>query len=494
MSWSRTLARRLVPVAVLAALLIVAPAGARSNAKLTIFAAASLTEVFQAFDGGQTYSFAGSNTLAAQIKQGAPADVFASASPTYTQDLFRQGLVEKPVTFTTNRLVLIVPKSNPAGLTSVYDLARKPVKLVVAAPAVPVGVVHAHRPAQDRALVGALEGRQPGVRRQGRRRQGRARPGRRRLRLRHRREARRRRCDARSGSRPGRSRASATRSRWSPRRSRSRPPGRGSSPRARPRGQAALSAGQGFGKAVVDRLFSVGARRSRPASRCSSCCSRSWRSSCACRPATSSRRSAAAQATDALIVTIETNLIALAADHRLRDADRLLGRDEGGAAPRRRRHARRAPAGPAARGRRHRAARRLRPPRPARRHDRRARDRASRSPRPRWSLAITFVASPFYVRSAVAAFESLDPAMIHAAAHARRRAGPRLRHGSLSRSPPAASGRAPRSRSPAASASSARRSCSPAACRASPRRSRSRSTSSSTSTSTSPSRSAPSWS
>jgi molybdate transport system substrate-binding protein len=139
MSWSRTLARRLVPVAVLAALLIVAPAGARSNAKLTIFAAASLTEAFQAFDGGQTYSFAGSNTLAAQIKQGAPADVFASASPTYTQDLFRQGLVEKPVTFATNRLVLIVPTSNPAGLTSVYDLARKPVKLVVAAPAVPVG-------------------------------------------------------------------------------------------------------------------------------------------------------------------------------------------------------------------------------------------------------------------------------------------------------------------------------------------------------------------
>ena len=139
MSWSRTLARRLVPVAVVAALLIVAPAGARSNAKLTIFAAASLTEAFQAFDGGQTYSFAGSNTLAAQIKQGAPADVFASASPTYTQDLFRQGLVEKPVTFATNRLVLIVPKSNPAGLTSVYDLARKPVKLVVAAPAVPVG-------------------------------------------------------------------------------------------------------------------------------------------------------------------------------------------------------------------------------------------------------------------------------------------------------------------------------------------------------------------
>jgi molybdate transport system substrate-binding protein len=133
------LARRLVLAAVLVCLLA-APAGARERApRLTIFAAASLTEAFQAFDSAEAYSFAGSNTLAAQLKQGARADVFASASPQYTQDLFRAGLVEKPVTFATNRLVLIVPKSNPAGLTSVYDLARKNVKLVVAAPAVPVG-------------------------------------------------------------------------------------------------------------------------------------------------------------------------------------------------------------------------------------------------------------------------------------------------------------------------------------------------------------------
>jgi molybdate transport system substrate-binding protein len=134
------LGKRLVLAAVLVCLLA-APAGARERGapRLTVFAAASLTEAFQAFDSSEAYSFAGSNTLAAQIKQGARADVFASASPQYTQDLFRAGLVEKPVTFATNRLVLIVPKSNPAGLTSVYDLARKNVKLVVAAPAVPVG-------------------------------------------------------------------------------------------------------------------------------------------------------------------------------------------------------------------------------------------------------------------------------------------------------------------------------------------------------------------
>ena len=133
------MARRLATVVLLAALLA-APAGATSGAtRLTVFAAASLTEAFQSFDRNETYSFAGSNTLAAQIQQGAPADVFASASPQYTQDLYRRKLVEKPVTFASNRLVLIVPRSNPAGLASVYDLSRKDVKLVVAAPAVPVG-------------------------------------------------------------------------------------------------------------------------------------------------------------------------------------------------------------------------------------------------------------------------------------------------------------------------------------------------------------------
>jgi molybdate transport system substrate-binding protein len=106
---------------------------------LTIYAAASLTEVFKAFDPAQRYSFGGSNTLEAQIKNGAPADIFASAAPLNTQRLFTAGLVDKPVTFTSNRLVLIVPRSNPAGIQSVYDLKRKPAKLVIAGAAVPVG-------------------------------------------------------------------------------------------------------------------------------------------------------------------------------------------------------------------------------------------------------------------------------------------------------------------------------------------------------------------
>jgi molybdate transport system substrate-binding protein len=134
---------RLTPllVALVVGVTAVAGAGARSTATppLTIYAAASLTDVFRTFDPAQNFSFAGSNALETQIRNGAPADIFASAAPLNTQRLFRAGLVDKPVTFTANRLALIVPKSNPAGIRTIYDLRSKPVKLVVAAPAVPVG-------------------------------------------------------------------------------------------------------------------------------------------------------------------------------------------------------------------------------------------------------------------------------------------------------------------------------------------------------------------
>ena len=115
------------------------PAGAVAAAPPNVFAAASLTEVFPRIDPAPHYNFAGSNQLALQIRQGAPADVFASAAPNYTQDLFAQGLVEKPQFLAFNRLAFIVPKSNPAGIKSVYDLRRRGIKLVIAAPAVPVG-------------------------------------------------------------------------------------------------------------------------------------------------------------------------------------------------------------------------------------------------------------------------------------------------------------------------------------------------------------------
>ena len=135
----RVIAASILAVAVFAA--TASAAGERSNAPapMTVYAAASLTDVFRALDPAQQYSFAGSNLLETQIRNGAPADIFASAAPLNTQRLFRDGLVQRPVTFTANRLALIVPKSNPAGIQSVYDLARKDVKLVIAGAAVPVG-------------------------------------------------------------------------------------------------------------------------------------------------------------------------------------------------------------------------------------------------------------------------------------------------------------------------------------------------------------------
>jgi molybdate transport system substrate-binding protein len=108
-------------------------------AALTVFAAASLTNVMPQIDSHERYSFGGSNTLASQIRQGAPADVIESANAAIPQELYHEGLVEKPVVFTRNALIMIVPKTNPARLHSVYDLRRDGIKLVVAAPGVPVG-------------------------------------------------------------------------------------------------------------------------------------------------------------------------------------------------------------------------------------------------------------------------------------------------------------------------------------------------------------------
>jgi molybdate transport system substrate-binding protein len=107
----------------------------------TVLAAASLAEVLPRIDPDARVSFGGSNQLAQQARQGYPFDVFLSASPMYTQALFADGLVRKPVAFATNSLVLIVPKGNPARIAAVGDLARRPkLRLVVAGPRVPIGL------------------------------------------------------------------------------------------------------------------------------------------------------------------------------------------------------------------------------------------------------------------------------------------------------------------------------------------------------------------
>jgi molybdate transport system substrate-binding protein len=118
---------------------VVRAAPQRAIAQLRVLAAASLTDVLPRIDPGPSYSFSGSDTLAAQIRLGAPADVFASANMTLPDALYAQGLIEKPAAFATNRLVLVVPRSNPAAIGTVFDLRRKRVRLVVGTPTVPIG-------------------------------------------------------------------------------------------------------------------------------------------------------------------------------------------------------------------------------------------------------------------------------------------------------------------------------------------------------------------
>ena len=129
------------------------PAGGSSSASsggpLTVLAAASLTESFtqigkdfEAANPGAkvTFSFGGSSGLATQITSGAPADVFAAASPATMKTVTDSGdATGQPVTFVKNQLVIAVPKGNPEGLTSLAALAKPEVKVALCAEQVPCG-------------------------------------------------------------------------------------------------------------------------------------------------------------------------------------------------------------------------------------------------------------------------------------------------------------------------------------------------------------------
>src|SRR5439155_24773396 len=144
--------RRLAALAVLALLAggcggSAASSSGGSGGTLTVFAAASLTNAFTEL--AKTYqsqhpgwkvrlNFAGSDALAAQIEQGAHADIYAAASPKYPEQLQGEKMLGVTTDFATNTLVLIVPFDNPAGITVVGDIA-KGAKLVVGDPAVPIG-------------------------------------------------------------------------------------------------------------------------------------------------------------------------------------------------------------------------------------------------------------------------------------------------------------------------------------------------------------------
>jgi molybdate transport system substrate-binding protein len=117
--------------------------------QLTVFAAASLKKAFtriatqfQADHPGATvkFDFAGSSDLVAQLQQGAPADIFASADTKNMDKATGQSLTSaSPVNFASNTLEIAVPPGNPAKVASIKDLAKPGIKVVVCAPAVPCG-------------------------------------------------------------------------------------------------------------------------------------------------------------------------------------------------------------------------------------------------------------------------------------------------------------------------------------------------------------------
>jgi molybdate transport system substrate-binding protein len=116
---------------------------------LTVFAAASLTDVFTGFGEQLTadhpglevrFNFAGSSALATQIVQGAPADVFASANEPQMAVVTDEGRADgEPVVFTSNVLQIAVPAGNPAGVTGLEDFTRGDLALALCAPEVPCG-------------------------------------------------------------------------------------------------------------------------------------------------------------------------------------------------------------------------------------------------------------------------------------------------------------------------------------------------------------------
>lgn len=126
-----------------------APLANAGNTELIVFAAASLTgafgEIGKQFEASHpgvkvVFNFAGSQQLSAQLTQGAQADVFASANAAEMQNVMNAGAAsERAQDFASNRLVVILPADNPGKITSLRDLAKPGIKLVIGDKSVPVG-------------------------------------------------------------------------------------------------------------------------------------------------------------------------------------------------------------------------------------------------------------------------------------------------------------------------------------------------------------------
>jgi molybdate transport system substrate-binding protein len=152
-----------------------APTGSGSGSgkpALTVSAAASLKDAFTAFgkqfaDASPRFSFAGSDELAAQIEQGVKPDVYAAANTKLPQLLYAKGLVDKPVVFAGNRLVLAVP-AGQTKVTSPADVEKPGVKLAIGSASAPIGsytrsVLDKLPPHRSRAILHNVRSEEPDV-------------------------------------------------------------------------------------------------------------------------------------------------------------------------------------------------------------------------------------------------------------------------------------------------------------------------------------------
>lgn len=126
------------------------PSTSTQSITLTVFAASSLADAFDeigsTFNVDQPgvkveFNFAGSQQLRQQLEQGASTDVFASANTNEMNTVIASGLIVSGTqqSFLHNRLIVILPKNNPANIQSLQDLAMPKLKIILAAPSVPVG-------------------------------------------------------------------------------------------------------------------------------------------------------------------------------------------------------------------------------------------------------------------------------------------------------------------------------------------------------------------
>ena len=145
--------------------------GGGSERTLTISAAASLKDAFttcaQSFQQAKLkFSFAGSDQLAAQIRQGASPNVFASANTKLPDQLAAEGKLQKPQVFAGNKLVIAVPQNSK--ITGIADLEKPGTSLVIGDASVPIGsytreVLARLPPAQEKAILANVKSEEPDV-------------------------------------------------------------------------------------------------------------------------------------------------------------------------------------------------------------------------------------------------------------------------------------------------------------------------------------------